>query len=176
MTLTPTPSQAIQLLVGKPLSGTFRALDMEMFHFGPRIPIVSRRGIQRTTGEYRLHVQCPWRLVRAGTIIVGYDDLTKPPTGEAEEPMDLGSGAKSYRDELVQRFLAEVGQDDRVVQKQTTTTYGDARLTFRDGSKLELFPAASGIADEFWRLLKPDGSHAVMTGGGLEIVTPDPKT
>jgi hypothetical protein len=172
MTTQPSLEEAIAVLIGKPLSGTFRVLDMEMFEFGEQVPFTDRRGRARTIGEYRLHVQCSWRIVRAGTILMGYADMTEPPNGVAAVDFDPNTGARTRRDELMDRFLEDTRLDDRVVTGQETTPYGDVRLTFRDGSRLELFPEASASENESWRLLMPDGSHIVMSGAGLERLPP----
>jgi hypothetical protein len=172
---SPTIDAAIAVLVGKPLSGTSRVLDMEMFEFGEQVPFTDRRGRARTIGEYRLHVQCSWRIVRAGTILMGYADLTEPPRGVAAEDFDPNTGAKTRRDELMARFLEDTSLAGRAVTRQESTPYGDVRLTFRDGSRLELFPEASAGENESWRLLMPDGSHIVMSGAGLELL-PSPTT
>lgn len=172
ITTEPSVEEAIAVLAGKPLSGRFRAADMEMFEFGEQVPFIDRQGRARTIGEYRLHVQCSWRIVRAGTILVGYADMTEPPSGVAAVDFDPNTGGKNRRDELVALFLEDTSLDGRVVTRQETTPYGDARLTFRDGSRLELFPEASARDNESWRLLMPDGSHIVMSGAGLERLPP----
>jgi hypothetical protein len=172
MAIGPSLEDAIAILVGNPLSGTFRAADMEMFEFGEQLPFVDRHGNNRTRGQYRLHVQCPWRIVRSKTVLLGYDDMVEPPRGVSANEFDPNAGGKNLRDELMAEFLRDTSIDGRTVRRCAATELGDVQLTFGDNSRLELFPAASNDEAEYWRLLLPDGSHLVMSGAGLERLPP----
>jgi hypothetical protein len=62
----PSAVEVVALLIELPLSGYRRAVDMQIFEFGRRVPFVDRFGHNGTIGEFRLHVQS--------------DDLYKPTT------------------------------------------------------------------------------------------------
>ena len=53
-------------LIGKAMWACGRAADMATFQFGGPRPVVDFYGRPREVGEYALHVQCPWRIVRDG--------------------------------------------------------------------------------------------------------------
>lgn len=169
----PASVQAIvAMLLGEPLSGTFRAADMEMFGFGEQVAFVDRFGRDRTTGEYRLHVQSVWRIVRDGRIVVGYEDMPFAPAGVPADGFDANEARRNRRDELMDRFLAESTLDARTVVAVEASELGDIRLDFAGGSRLEVFPAGENAEIEHWRLLIPDGSHAVMSGEGMRVMPP----
>lgn len=161
----------VAVLVGKPLSGTFRAVDMEMFEFGEQVPFVDRFGRDRTTGEFRLHVQSVWRIVRDGRIVVGYEDMPFPPTGVPADGFDANEAVRNRRDELMDAFLAST-LAARTVVAADASELGDIRLEFADGSRLEVFPSGEHPEIEHWRLLTPDGSHSVMSGEGMQVMPP----
>jgi hypothetical protein len=165
-----TMNESVQLLVAQPLTISSRALEMEMFEFGEQIPFTDRHGRARTSGAYRLHVQCPWRIVRSGRIVVGFDDILEPPTGASAEGFDANRAEMTLRDELISRFHGERADAPRIVVSATTSPVGDLRLVFDDESSLELLP--SGVAGDHWRLLLPDGVGIVSSAVGLRRVTP----
>ncbi len=94
-------------LLGKRLWCSRRAADMEMFHFGERVPTTDSRGKRAEVGEYSLHVQCAWRIVGPGGIVVGSRDVYEPPDGLTEAPSPEFDWEKgNRRDERMQHFLA----------------------------------------------------------------------
>jgi hypothetical protein len=138
---------------------------MEMFEFGAQVPFTNRHGIADAAGEYALHVQCPWRIVRNGKVVVGYDDLHE----DAPDPSPDGADADSdrnLRDVLLAGFLADGNK--HVVTGCETTAAGDVRLTLDHDAVLELLPVAAAEHFEFWRLLLPTRGHVVMSGAGLD--------
>ncbi len=68
-------SVELHVLVGHPIVDCWRVANMQIFEFGPRTQIVNRKGEDVEIGEFRLHVQCRWRLVDAEKIIFGSDDI-----------------------------------------------------------------------------------------------------
>jgi hypothetical protein len=161
---------AVTGLVGKPLVGRARIVDMEAFAFGDLMISPNPGAAERLVAEYHLHVQCPWRIVRADRILVGYRDMADPPTGVASIDFNPNEARMTRRDELMDHFIAERTERPRVVVACSATIRGDVRMTFDDDCVLELFPDASAGEDdpEHWRLLLPDDDHLVMSGQGLE--------
>src|SRR2546426_9478892 len=104
--MAPTPSRqtpmketiedALSVLIGMQLVESSRAADMETFDF---------EGHDKS--EYGLHVQCPWRIVRSGRIVVGYRDMRDPPDGVPAEGFNPNEAKLTHRDELVQTFHSE---------------------------------------------------------------------
>ena len=62
-------------LIGKAMWTCRRASDMAMFHVGSRRHVRTFKGEPAEIGEYALHVQCPWRIVRNDSIVVASGDL-----------------------------------------------------------------------------------------------------
>jgi hypothetical protein len=156
---------ALAVLIGKPLSATSRVLEMEMFEFGAQTPFTDRHGRQRTIGEYRLHVQCAWRIVAAGRVVVGYSDVHDAPVDPPPDAFDPERDP-TLRDVLLERFLSE--RQPRVVTECETTTAGDVRLKLEDEAVLELLPMGTAGDVEYWRLLLPTGGDIVMSASGFE--------
>lgn len=161
---------ALRPLLGKPMIGSSRAVDMEMFWFGRPVEYVDRRGGGGVIGEYRFHVQCSWRIRRSGRIVVGYSDMTDPPSDWPGARFDPNESQSNHRDELLDAYHRERNHDGRKVVALEATDWGDVRLLFDDDSALELFPDAMATDTEFWRLLMPNGTHLVMSGAGLERI------
>jgi hypothetical protein len=61
----------LSVLVGLPLMDAGRAADLEWFHFGQPHTIVDRKGKPKEVGDYALHIQCGWRIVKDDRVIEG---------------------------------------------------------------------------------------------------------
>jgi hypothetical protein len=170
----PSPAEVVAALNGKPIWGPRRAVDMQIFDFGEGVPIVDRHGHDRTRGEYGLHIQSRWRFLRAGVAFVTYDDIRLPTTDAPDAPFDPDLGSRTLRDELLDRFVSESSDSERTVEQATVTEAGGLQLRFRGGATLEVDPEDAKSEREAWRLLRPDGSHAVMVGSRFEIARPPP--
>jgi hypothetical protein len=172
MSDSPSTGEVIALLSDMPLSGYSRAIDMQIFEFGRRVPFVNRFGHNQTVGEIRLHVQSSWRILRFGVAYVTYDDLFKPTTDAPAAPFDPDLGSKTLRDELLEKFLAGSTVEELTVASARVTAVAGVQLSFRGGSVLEVDSVEPESGLEAWRLLLPDGTHAVMSSSGLHLVRP----
>lgn len=164
----------LQVLLGKPLLGSSRAADMEMFAFGERHHAAGTDGRTRVKGDFALHVQCPWRIVRRGRILVGSGDVysprdDRPTTGEFrwDEP------GSNWRDQQLEKFFRERASNPLVVEAVTADRVGGLRIRLRGSCSLELFPDDSLDEvghSERWRILQPgiNVPHVVVTGRGIE--------
>ncbi len=65
---------------------------MQWFAFGDQREVITRSGETKVVGEYALHVQCPWRIVRGDEIVVGSRDLRR-------------DGAHTRRDRRIDEML-----------------------------------------------------------------------
>ena len=162
--------QAAGVLVGQPLLWFGRAADMAMIHFGVERTYV-RNGKPRTVGDWALHIQCPWRIIRDGEILVGYSDMRVPPVGIDPEVFDPDE-SRTRRDDLTDAFEVH-GRQAHLVTMISATTTADLRLELADGCRLEVLPDfASSEADayEYWRLFQhgPDMPHFVVSAGQTE--------
>jgi hypothetical protein len=171
----PSPAEVVAALNGKLMWGPpRRAVDMQIFDLGERVPIVNRGGHNYMIGEYRLHIQSDWRFVRAGVAFVTYDDIRLPTTDAPDAAFDPDLGSRTLRDELLERFISNSSDRERTVEQATVTKAGGLLLRFRGGATLDVDPEDAKSEREAWRLLRPDGSHAVMLGSRFEIARPPP--
>lgn len=143
---------------------------MAMFQFGAEHTEMSR-GESRMFGDYALHVQCPWRIVRDGVILVGYSDMRVPPVGSDPKAFDPNDG-RSRRDDLTDEFERH-GSDAHAVTSLEAARIGDLRLTLADGCVVEILPDFASAEDdtyEYWRLFEPgsETQHFVVSAGRAE--------
>lgn len=173
--------KALQELIGTPMWGSSRAVDMEMFAFGAPHTTAGRQGRIVTRGEFALHVQCAWRIVRGSKIAVGSHDFRYPRGDPMDEPADFQPHAPgaNRRDVRLETLFKERSSDPLVVRAVAADDTGRVTIAFQDDYALELFPDDSLETEghsERWRLLRPDTSkpHFVVTGGGIEIEETNP--
>ena len=72
---------ALRPVVGRSLIQSRRIVDLQAFGFGEwiRRPAVGRKAPRFVdVPEFALHVQCRWRIVRDGSIVVGSADIFWP--------------------------------------------------------------------------------------------------
>ena len=162
---------AMSNLIGQPMWACRRAADLAAFHFGRQNKTFDLKGANTEVGDYALHVQCPWRIVRDDRVIVGSGDLyysadISNEQDSAEFDWDRNS---NRRDELIRLFF-ENGSKQFAVQRIAIGTAGSVQILLQERYFLEIFPDKS-LAREQWRLLKPDSGepHFILTGAGIEV-------
>ena len=165
--------RALSVLIGLPLIGADRALDLEMFHFGKAHTISTRRGGEKEIGEYALHVQCAWRIAGPHGIIVASQDRNYPGDGSYDVPDDFDWTLPGNRcDTCLKAFLKENAPRSTVVKLVEADSIGGAKLVLVDGFTLEVFPDSSFADDasEHWRFFQTlgEGNHFVVTGYGIQ--------
>ena len=101
-------------------------------------------------GGAMLHVECPWRIVAAGRIVVGSVDHVR----RFGRPSDVDA-AQEVRKFLDQRRIEHVRLDPESA---------DLTLDFGDGIRLEIWNNSSGY--EGWNASGPAGQLVVAMGGG----------
>jgi hypothetical protein len=162
---------ALQALVGLKLTDASHAGNTRTFGFA--------QGTPRSTDisqEYRLHLQCPWRLVRGDELITGSLDWYEPEDADSGkiygEDWDAAKGGSHQ--EAVLRFVFNDGQTERRYLVNATdvllaTSFaadrlGGFHLHLSPDYTLSAFPAAS--RSEHWRLFQTSaGRHLVVQGG-----------
>ena len=164
------------LLIGKPLWRCTRTADMACFQFGARHGHKTSEGHDCEVGDYALHVQCSWRMIRGDEILVGRADLYEPPDAlknEAEGYFDW------QKENLQDAKVAKLFTDDKrqfTVVGTALRAAGKLDILFDDELRLEVFPDSS-VGDEgveHWRLFAPSRSdlttakpHIIFSGAGL---------
>jgi hypothetical protein len=171
VTLQEQITTALSEIIGLPLWGSNRALNVGMFEFGERRKQVNRKGKEYEVGQYALHVQCPWRIVGPSGIVVACEDRNYPD----DEMSDWGHCAPdtpSRCEVRIAAWLQEHSSAPLKAERAEADRVGGFRLLLQSDYVLEVFPASSlrGEYSEHWRLFQPsnDASHFVVTGHGVQ--------
>ena len=157
--------KALGQLHGLPLTSISSAGTMPMLFFGQLKVGPSPRGGTRETGDYHLHLQCPWRFVHNDSILFGSGDYfcESDDSDESEEiPFD-----KIIEDGTTHWFDT-TSKNDQIVHTTFVDDLGGFRIQFNSGSILETFPD-SFHEKENWRIFIPDNlkSHIVCLSNGV---------
>jgi uncharacterized iron-regulated protein len=154
---------AASQLVGLLVRGRSRAAEMEMFLFGPDVETTHARRGSRRGPRFSIHVQCSWRLVRRGRILVASGDSILAESSAVEG--DIWAA----RDAALEEVLA---RDRDFVVSAAVSGLGDLILRFSDGSVLEIVIDRSRPESECFRITDRVGPHVVAMGGGAVVVSP----
>jgi hypothetical protein len=159
--------KALTELIGKAMWTCRRAADMATFQFGQRKQVHDYYGRSSEVGEYALHVQCAWRILRGATVTIGSRDLYYPAryTDSESIPEDFDWDRDPNRRDSLFHALFEGDKREFVVRRVDLRAGGTCRIEFDEGICLELFPDDS-FAHEHWRLFATDdgGRQIVITG------------
>jgi hypothetical protein len=151
---------ATTALEGLRMWGNGRAVDMEMFAFGRRLPRQRGDGSQHEVGEYALHLQCGWRIWHEGGTYVG-----------SRDDFDSMSSDEGERGRLLRELFE---RENLVVLAVHTGSAGHLLIRFENGSELEVLPdraMSEGEPTENWRLFTPgsDAPHLVYYSSGFRL-------
>lgn len=151
--------QALSALVGRRLSIWRRAANMLVLHFGQ----VTRED-DKSWGEFALHVQCPWRLLKDGAVFAGLADLYSPRDETPDFDWRKWYEDQEWPDNLLEHQVLlvlkgscsvthsiENATEQFVVERVEASEIGDAKIFLGGGYVWECFPHS--VADEHWRLL-----------------------
>jgi hypothetical protein len=166
-----TNQEALSVLLGKRLAIWRRAANMLVLHFGQ----VTRKG-DKSWGEYALHVQSPWRLLKDGAIFAGLSDLYSPREQTSDFDWDKWYEDADWPDSLLEYQLLSVLKgtdpvsrslenttDHFLVEKVQASDIGDAKLYLSGGYIWECFPDC--LEGEHWRMLDTaKRKHFVVSG------------
>jgi hypothetical protein len=106
--------------------------------------------------DSEIRPECPWRLVRSGSIAVTSEDHGQ--LYGLDAPIDSAALCQSMLGGLRIRN-AEVRDDTR-----------DIWLYFDEGTRLEIVPLSSGY--ESWEIIEPFGRRTFAQGGGNLVTWP----
>jgi hypothetical protein len=158
-------------LVGLPMWAVGRAGDVAVFTFGERRRVKKRHGKVVEVGEYALHVRCAWRLVGAKGIIVASRDYFYPAGNVDDESPDFDHDqpGANRRDERMDVFFAECGDEVPVIQRIEADRLGSLRIAMSGEVTLEVFPIDS-LQMEHWRFFRSASGEKpfIVTGLGAD--------
>lgn len=154
--------RALSPLVGKKLWGWSRTLDLMCFQFGARKRIAGAFDKVRDVGEYALHVQCTWKIVRQNVVLTASSDLYLPARLKDRDGFDWREGTTRL-DIRMKRWFAR-GREFEVVGV-ALETWGDLRLDLKGATSIYVFVDGSS-GDEMWRYFAPysNRQHLVAKG------------
>lgn len=157
----------LQALRGLPLWSIRRAADMATCQFGARRPTTDFYGRPAFVGDYAIHIQCAWRIMKSGRMLVASRDLYLSARIDTADPAteEEFSEMRTRRDVLIsQLFMGEAEYSVRTVELREC--FG-LRLEMTDALVFEIMPDISGDREQ-WRLLCPGRNepHLVVSGSG----------
>jgi hypothetical protein len=160
---------ALAPLHGMPLWRAGRAATMLWLSFGRRVHAPTLRHPERITGEYALHLQCPWRVSGPNGVVTGSADMFVP--SDPDMPawaFDAECPGNALADFALGRWIDCYVRQPLVVIGIDVDRCGGFCLALSEGFAFEAFPnsRADGAESEYWRLLKPaeETRHFVMRG------------
>lgn len=152
-------------LIDQPATGMGRALDMGIIEFGEPLDEPGRT----SSSAFALHINCPFRLVMDGRMLVGSEDM-KWLARDVMHGFALDNDRSVY-DTRVERIDAVFVTSRPKVRAVNISPIGDVRLDLEDGLLVELF-VASSRSSEAWRFFRRHGEHYVFPeneGGNLKF-------
>lgn len=142
----------LSVLDGLDVSAVHHAANMLTVQFGPLKVVTNLRGAAKYVGEWALHVQCNWRIERAGVIVATQDDLS-------------GADEKAHRAaERLDELLAKQGPT--AVTGLSASELGGVCISLPRNLRLVIQPDGA-VGEEDWRFFEPDSDakHFVIEGG-----------
>jgi len=135
------------------------------FYFGSSTSQVGQDGT-----HYRLGLECPWRMRKAGLIIVGNDDRNERDEGNDDPDWEpTMPGGDLQRQKLVE-LLGECRKGDIATTHPGFTVTnvklgecGDIEIEFESNCILEVFP--DGSKSMQWTIKSPDQPSFVLMNG-----------
>jgi hypothetical protein len=149
-------------LAGKRMWTARRAANMATFQFGGRRHVRTFHGHDAEVGEFSLHVQCAWRIVRGDQTVVASGDLYYPADysdGDAI-PQSFDWDRKPNRRDQLLRGLFRDGTVSFTARHVSLDAAGSCRIEFEEDLCLEIVPVDS-LSHEHWRLFATDESDRV---------------
>jgi hypothetical protein len=164
--------EALAPLHGLPLWDAGRAANMLWLLLGARVNAPTSRDPNRVTGEYALHLQCPWRVSFITGIVAGSSDMYVPADPEAdEESFRWDRPGDAVADANLKRWIAAHSAAPLVVTAVDVDRCGGFVLQLSQEFAVEVFPTASSEPHDIreqWRLLMPgvEAAHFVLQNQG----------
>jgi|HubBroStandDraft_1064217.scaffolds.fasta_scaffold102117_3 hypothetical protein len=165
---TDSVSNAIKGLLGLQLFKSWNIFGTRMFYFA-----ASGSVDRRDDGDYRLTLECPWRIEQDGHILVGYEDYGE----RAEDNLDPEWDPKTMQhghlqDAILTKILgsSEGGAifnsgASLIVESVHADAFGGFQLGLSGGYKLSVFPAGNAILE--WLVSRRAGGTVSLSEGAI---------
>lgn len=117
-------------------------------------------GVLEFTGpqgeDLRLHVQCAFRVLHEGQVLLGSRDMTYAREGAGADAFDTFSTVYDTRAALLNRVLAGAGSQVETVH---VGEGGTLTLEATRGLRVEALPGCSSPGEEAWRAFARSGAR-----------------
>lgn len=141
-----------RLLIGATVRCVGRAADMGIVEFADH------------RGEVvKVHIQCPFRVLQEGEMIIGSHDMRYAQRGVGAEAFDR---FKTIYDSRAATLNKIFGQIRPVVTEVALGEAGSLAVEWKPGFRVEVFPDCSGSV-ESWRIFVRGGQHIGFPEGGI---------
>jgi hypothetical protein len=140
MTALPELSAAVSALEGTRIVDLGRTLNMVEV------------GFERGGALYRLHAQCPFRVVHGARILVGSTDMNYPEDRKADGNLAYDTYATMF-DRNAKRLTERFAAGEFLVVSAVLRENGEIVIELPESVRFEVFPACSGPV-ESWRLFE----------------------
>lgn len=165
---------ALQEVVGLKLLRSRNLCASRLFYFGkPLDPApIGRRS------QFRLGLECPWRILKSGLIFVGSEDYYEESEDTQDPAWEPGMPGGHLQDQRLVELFGELREGDVIITRPGFTVegaqldgYGGIRLDLGQDCILEVFPTSAKRMQ--WIFTPPDGPSFVLMNG---VVTRSTKT
>ncbi|MFL6072077.1 MAG: hypothetical protein ACJ73S_01520 [Mycobacteriales bacterium] len=152
-------SPLLDRLIGTPFTGIGRALDMAILAFGRDLSSPDEvNGDYKVSSEYALHVQCPFRLSRRDSVLLGSEDLRRETTRSSDTEYRV---IYDRRSEALDQILSTRAV---LVETVNVNELGDLCLELSQDLEIRVFPART-YKLEAWRFVIRGAEHIVFPDG-----------
>ena len=155
MNLNRQYQEVLQVLSGLRLAVCGAVADMLWLHFGEMRSVVDRRGVEKQVGEWALHLQCSWRFVRSGIVVLGGSDFYYDAVTGEQYDWDSKSESVFHRNS---KHLNELLDSEKFLVSVVRCNHAGAfDLVFDHDLMLSVMPTESSSHDhdESWRFFVP---------------------
>src|ERR1700674_4964268 len=166
--MTTTIEHTLKQLIGLQLFKAWNVYGTRMFYFAA--PGAEN---QKGDGEYRLTLECPWRIERDDHILVGSEDYELRAEGNSDpawNPTEMQWGHR--QDQKLEEILGESKngaifntKSALTVEFVTADVFGGFKLGLSGGYALATFPASEATME--WLLSRSAGGNLALTDGVL---------
>lgn len=150
--------EKMKILLNQPFLRMGRAGNLLWMCFGQNITVKNKRGDEEIKSTYALNIQCAWRLVKDGKILVASGDYYLPKAGINNENFEWDKFGANRFDEKVEG-LKKLTDWEMIITEVGADEIGGLYISFDSGIKLEVFPNDS-LEDEFWRFIEFNGQDS----------------
>lgn len=158
---------SLNRVVGLRLYGSRNFCATRQFYFGSATSHIGQDG-----PHYTLGVECPWRIRKAGLIIVGLDDYRERAEGNDDPDWELNMPGGDLQHQKLAELLGESREEGIAtthpgfsVKGVKLDKCGDIQIEFESNCILEVF--SDGSKSMQWIFKSPDQPSIVLMNGVL---------